>query len=116
MGGQNEEAYLEIINTNGRNLSIMHTHRRIGRAKAVIEPSPNTTGSNEADTSADTCFLSQTLSPLHTQTGRNMSTHIVRRMILLKFCVLFLGIHLTITRMGILTSQYFVSLSIMVHR
>ena len=46
MGGQNEQAYLISRNTNGRNISSMHNHRRIGRAKAVTDPARNTTGSN----------------------------------------------------------------------
>ena len=41
----------------------MHTHRMIGRAKAVTETAPNTTGSNEADTNADTCCFGQNLIP-----------------------------------------------------
>ena len=42
----------------------MHTHRRVGRAKAVTEPSPNTTGSNEADTNAYTFCFGQNFIPI----------------------------------------------------
>ena len=57
MGGRNEQAYLIIRNMNGRNISSMYTCRKVGRANSVTEPDPNTTGSNEADTNADTCCL-----------------------------------------------------------
>ena len=63
MGGQNEQAPLRIINTNCRNISIMHTHRRVSFAKSVTEPTPNTTGSNESDTNLDTCSLRKKLYP-----------------------------------------------------
>ena len=64
MGGRNEQVSLRSRNTNGRNISSMHTHRRVGREKSVTEPAPNTTGSNEADTNADTCCLGQTFIPI----------------------------------------------------
>ena len=41
------------------NISSIQNHRRVGRAKAVTDPDPNTTGSNESDTNADTCCLGQ---------------------------------------------------------
>ena len=50
MGGQNEQAYLRSINMNDRNVYGIHTYRRVGHAKAVTDPDPNTTGSNEAYT------------------------------------------------------------------
>ena len=52
-GGKNEQESARSRNTNGRNISSMHTHRRVGCAKAVPEPYPNTNGYNEADTNAD---------------------------------------------------------------
>ena len=59
MGGKNEQAYLRSRNTNGRNISSVNTHKGVGRAKAVIEPDPNTAGSDESDANADTCCLVQ---------------------------------------------------------
>ena len=116
MGGQNEQAYLRIRNTNGRNISNLHTHRRVGRAKALTETDPNTTSSNEADTNTNMCCLGQNIIPIAYKTGWKMSTHIVKRMTLLKICLLFLGIQLTMTPMGILTSYYSMSRSIMFYR
>ena len=55
------------------------------------------------------------VSPLHKKTGRKMSTHIVRCISLLKICLLFMGLHLAITRMLIIKSQYSMSLYIIVH-
>ena len=66
MGGRNEQAYLISRNTNDRNISSIYTYRRVGRTKALTEPDPNTTGSNEDDTNADTFFSSKTLYPLNT--------------------------------------------------
>ena len=55
MGCQNEQAYFRSRNMNGRNISNVQTHRRVGRTKGVTDPDPNSTGSNEADTNAYTC-------------------------------------------------------------
>ena len=54
MGGRNEQAYFRSRNTNGRNISNVHTHRSVCRAKVVTDPDPNTTGSNESDTACTT--------------------------------------------------------------
>ena len=64
MGGKNEQAYLRSRNTNGRNISSVNTHKGVGRAKAVIEPDPNTAGSDESDANADTCCLVQNFIPI----------------------------------------------------
>ena len=64
VGGRNEQASLISRNTHGRNISTMHSQRRVGHSKAVTETSPNTTGSNEADTNADTCCLGQNVIPI----------------------------------------------------
>ena len=64
MGGQNEQEYLRSRNTNGRNISNVHTHRRFVHAKEVTDPDPNTTGSNEADTNADMCCFDQNFIPI----------------------------------------------------
>ena len=64
MGGRNEQASLRSRNTNGRNISSMHTYRRVGRSKSVTYPNPNTTGSNGAYTNADTCRLVQNFIPI----------------------------------------------------
>ena len=42
----------------------MHTHRRVGRAKAVKEKSHNTTDYNEADTNADKWCLGRNFTPI----------------------------------------------------
>ena len=59
---------------------------------------------------------SKTLFLLHTKTSQKMFIHIEMRMSLLKMCLLFLGIQITITWVLILTSEYCMSLSIMFHR
>ena len=46
------------------NISSMHTHIRVGCTKEVTEPAPNTTGSNESYTNADTCCLVQNFIPI----------------------------------------------------
>ena len=46
-------------NINGRNIYNLHTHIRVGHEKAVTGPDTNTTGSNEADTNANTCWIGQ---------------------------------------------------------
>ena len=64
MGGRNEQASLRSRNTNGRNISNMHTHRRVGHENAVTEQITNTTGSNEAYINAYTCCLVQNFTPI----------------------------------------------------
>ena len=64
MGGPNEQASLISINNNGRNITSMRTHIRVGRVKSVTEPAPNTTGSNKDDTNVDTCCLVQNFIPI----------------------------------------------------
>ena len=59
MGGRNEQAYLRRRNTNGGNISSIYTHRMVGGAKEVTEPDPNTTGSNDANTNTNTCYIGQ---------------------------------------------------------
>ena len=65
MGSRNEQANLRSWNTNNRGISNVITKRRIGCAKAVSEPDPNTRAQNEADTNADTCCLGQNFIPLY---------------------------------------------------
>ena len=104
MGGQNEQAYFRSRNTNGRNISSMHTHIMVGRVKVVIDPDHNTTRYNESDTNADTCCLGQNFIPI-TYTNRSEGVYPYGEAYeIIEMCLLFVGIHLTITQMGILTS------------
>ena len=64
MFGKNEQAYFRSRNTNGRNISRMHTHRRFGSAKKVTELDPKITGSNEDDTKTDTCCIVNCFIPI----------------------------------------------------
>ena len=64
MVGQNEQVSLRIRNAKGRNISSMHTHIRVCRAKAVTGPVPNNTGSNGADTNSNMCFIIQKCIPI----------------------------------------------------
>ena len=64
MVSQNEQASLRSINTNGRNISSMHNHKRVGSTKLVTEPAPNSTSSNESYINLDTFCLVQNVIPI----------------------------------------------------
>ena len=64
MGGQNEQAHFRSRNTNIRNISNLHTYRRVGHAKAVTKPYPNTTVSDEADTNFNMCSIGKNFIPI----------------------------------------------------
>ena len=49
---------------NDRNVYGIHTYRRVGHAKAVTDPDPNTTGSNEAYTNKYTWVFGQNFIPI----------------------------------------------------
>ena len=116
MGGQNQQSYLRSKNTNGRNISGMNTHRRVGCAKEVTVPAPNTTGSNEADTNTDTCCPGQNFIPIvYTNWSEDVYPYSYAYEPI-ENVPIFLELQLTITHMEIHTSYYYMSLSIMVCR
>ena len=59
MGGWNEQADLRSHNSKNRGISNVITRSQVGCAAAAIEPDPNMSAQNEADTNADTCCLGQ---------------------------------------------------------
>ena len=65
MGGRSEQEQLRSRNPN-RSISHVTTTRKISSSQAhsVSEPKPNTVGSNEADTNADTCCLGANFIPI----------------------------------------------------
>ena len=81
----------------------MHTHRRVGCAKVVTEPDPNTTGPNEDDTNSNMCLLGQNCIPI-SYTNRLADVYpYIESYEPIEMCLLSLGIKRMITRMGILT-------------
>ena len=65
MGGRNEQADIRSRNTNNRGISNVIMKRRVGHARAMLEPDPNTRAQNEADTNANTCCLGHNFIHLH---------------------------------------------------
>ena len=94
----------------------MNTHRRVGCAKEVTVPAPNTTGSNEADTNTDTCCPGQNFIPIvYTNWSEDVYPYSYAYEPI-ENVPIFLELQLTITHMEIHTSYYYMSLSIMVCR